>query len=250
MLFTAPNPSARVGDPLELDTHEQHHGAKVLRLRAGDRVRAVDGAGGRYRLRVTRADRRELAVELAEPVEHEPAPGEPGALLPRIEVAVAWPKDARGEAMLGRLVQHGVARVRPLLAERTGAERRASRRERLERLVREHTKQCGRAWAATVDEPVPLAALLETWSGELPAPPLVLDPRAPRPITRVLVDDTGRAALGLLVGPEGGWSAAEEQAWRACGARPARLGPHVLRIETAAELAAGIAATALRRERG
>ena len=250
MLFVAPHPDAAPGDALDLDPEEQRHGAKVLRLRAGDAVAAVDGAGRRYPLVVTTSDRRSLAVELTGPPELAPPPGDPGSTLPRIELAVAWPKDARGEAMLGRLVQHGVARVRPLLAEHTGAERRAQRRERLERLAREHLKQCGGAWLPVVDEPAPLAAVLAAWSEAGPAAaPIVLDPRAAVGFGDVLAADraAGARAVALLVGPEGGWSKAEEEAHAAAGCRRARLGPQVLRIETAAELAVGMAATLLGR---
>jgi 16S rRNA (uracil1498-N3)-methyltransferase len=164
-------------------------------------------------------------------------------------VAVAWPKDARGEDMLGRLVQHGVARIRPLLTERTGAERRAGRRTRLERLMREHLKQCGRAWLPVLDEPAPLEAVLAELVEALPAPPVHLDPRAAASLATVLAEDGGRPSVGLLVGPEGGWSPAEEALMAASGTRSARLGPHVLRIETAAEAAAAFAATLLVRAR-
>ncbi|QDU83880.1 Ribosomal RNA small subunit methyltransferase E [Planctomycetes bacterium Pla163] len=247
MLFIAPPARPQVGAHVPLDEDEFHHAVKVLRLREGARVPALDGAGGRYELAVERVERRSIELVLGALPTHEPAPGEPGAPLPRIELAVAWPKDARGEDMLGRLVQHGVARIRPLLTERTGAERRAGRRARLERLMKEHLKQCGRAWLPVLDEPASLEAVLAELADTLPAPAIHLDPRAAGSLATALAEDEGQPSAGLLVGPEGGWSPAEEALLEAAGTRSARLGPHVLRIETAAEAAAAFAATLLAR---
>lgn len=247
MLFIAPPERPEIGARVPLDEDEFHHAVKVMRLREGARVPALDGSGGRYELAVERVERRRIELILAALPAREPAPGEPGAPLPRIEVAVAWPKDARGEAMLGRLVQHGVARIRPLVTERTGAERRAARRARLERLLREHLKQCGRTWLPVLDEPAPLETVLSDLIEALPAPPVRLDPRAAVPLPVVLCEDQGRPGVGILVGPEGGWSPAEEALLDASGTRSARLGPHVLRIETAAEAAAAFAASLLAR---
>lgn len=247
MLFVSPQPDAAPGDAIPLDEEEQRHGAKVLRLRAGDAVVAVDGAGSRYRLTVTASDRRSLSVALVDPVERVPRPGDKGSALTHIELAVAWPKDARGEAMLGRLVQHGVARVRPLITMHTGEQRRGARRERTERLCREHLKQCGGAWLPRVDEPAALEEVLAAWSAEEAPAPIVLDPRAEVGLDALLAGERGADAVHLLVGPEGGWSSSEQRAQVQAGCRRARLGPQVLRIETAAELAVGMAATMLGR---
>jgi 16S rRNA (uracil1498-N3)-methyltransferase len=247
LLFLERAPDDRIRAAVALTEAERHHALRVLRLAAGDVVEARDGRGGCYRVRVTRADRRDITCELAEPARHEPPPGAPGAPLPRIELAVAWPRDARGEDMLARLVQLGVAAVRPLAMQHTGADRRADRRERLERILVENLKQCGRAWLPELAEPAPLAAVLATWSGAEPAPVFALDPRAERDLATQLVDQRGAEALRLVVGPEGGFAPPELAALDAAGALRARLGPHVLRIETAAEAACALAACLLER---
>ncbi|MEZ5978148.1 MAG: RsmE family RNA methyltransferase [Planctomycetota bacterium] len=247
MLFLDGPETPRAGATLELRGDEAHHVARVLRLRVGDRVGGVDGRGGRYELAVSRVERGRVEVTVADEAVREPAPGEPGAPLPHVEIAVGWPRGSRGEEMLARLVQLGVARIVPLVVRRTGPERRAERRDRLERIARENLKQCERAWLPTIDEPVGLAEVLERWSADLPAPPVALDPRADGSLHRVLEADRERDAIGILVGAEGGFDPDEEALWRSVGARAARLAPHVLRIETAAEAAAAVAVCLLER---
>lgn len=247
VLFLAATPSAHVGAPVELDESEVHHALRVLRLRVGDVVDARDGRGSVCRVRITRADRHTLAAELAEAPLHEPPPGAEGAPLPHIEIATAWPRDARGEDMLARLVQLGAASVVPLETEHTGEQRRATRRERLERILVENLKQCGRAWLPQLAEPRTVAAHLDQLAHAEPAPLFLLDPRATTHLGAALVDGAPPARLHLFIGPEGGWSAAERQLLDRAGARPARLGPHVVRIETASEAACALAACLLER---
>ena len=232
----------------ELHAEDEAHARRVLRLRRGDEIIGLDGRGTRWPLRLTpevgTGLGQRLGVELAGPARFEPAPGEPGAALPWIEVAVALPREKRAEAMLGRLVQLGLAALTPLAAERSQGPRASlseARRGRLERAAREACKQCGRAWLPEIGGALrpgelararsgcPLALLapgaaggLQAWAGEL-------DP----------AQGTRERPIVLVVGPEGGLTPAEEAELEAAGARPVRVGPHVLRIETAAE--AGLA---------
>lgn len=227
---------------------EVEHAQRVLRLRPGDRLIGLDGSGGAWPLVVRRAEARVFEVEVdGEPV-REPAPGEPGAALPWIEVCVPFPRGERAEAMVDRLVQLGAAGIRPLLAERATPEARGegSRRdERLRRTAREACKQAGRSWLPELHAAEGLAALLAR-----PASlDLRLDPRAASRALDVLASSppSGTAArpIRLWIGPEGGFSPAEEAALDAAGARPMRLAPHVLRIETAAEAATAVVVAAV-----
>jgi 16S rRNA (uracil1498-N3)-methyltransferase len=242
VLFLAATPPARVGAPVELSESEVHHALRVLRLSVGDEADARDGRGTLCRVRVVSADRRDLAAVLAEPPRHEPPPGQVGAPLPHIEIATAWPRDARGEDMLARLVQLGAAAVAPLETEHTGEQRRATRRDRLERILVENLKQCGRAWLPQLHEPRSLAAYLKDLDADDAAPRFLLDPRANEHLAAALAREPSPDRVHLFIGPEGGWSAAERLLLDQAHVRAARLGPHVLRIETAAEAACALAA--------
>ena len=232
----------RVGDPVELAPGESEHGARVLRLAPGDGALGLDGRGARLRLEVERADRKQLSVRLAAPVEYVPAPGEPGAELPRIELAVCWPKRARGEGMIDRLVQLGAARIAPVLAERTPPGSETVNFDRLRRIAGEALKQCAGAWLPELDGPRTLGAELDR---ETPARTFVLDPRAEAGLHELLAGDSVGRSVRFLIGPEGGFTPAELDTLLAGGARPARLTGRILRIETAAEAACGLAGNLL-----
>jgi len=236
--FLAGDPDA---EPPALLEEEQVHARRVLRLGVGDALIGLDGRGGRWPLVVRDTTGGRFEVELRGSPERDPPPGAAGAPLPWIEVAVALPREKRAEAMLERLTQLGLASLAPLLAERSQGSQRAlsdGRRRRLERVAREACKQCGRSWVPEIEAPRTLEAWLERRAGAAIA---VLDPRAGGRLA-AWAAEVGRAGarerpLALLVGPEGGFSEAELEGAQRAGARPVRLGPHVLRIETAAEAA-------------
>jgi len=218
-------------------------------MRAGDELLGLDGQGGVWPLRVLAAGR-ELELEVSGSARHEPAPGAPGALLPWIEVGLSLPRGSRAEDCVGRLVQLGVAALQPLVCERTqGADRElgTARRRRLERAVDEACKQSGRAWRAEVRAPLPAGEFATREAGALallaPGASERLADWALRSPDAARADE--RAPLLLAIGPEGGWTAAEEQRFLARGAARVALGPFVLRIETAAEAAAAVLAHAL-----
>jgi len=233
---------AHTEDEPELFPEDAAHARRVLRLREGALLTGLDGRGGRLPLRVTSTSEGSFQVAPAGPATREPAPGEPGARLPWIELAVAIPKEKRAETMLDRLIQLGLAALTPLAAERSQAHQRelsAGRRRRFERIAREACKQCGRSWLPEIHPARTPKELLEARAGASLA---LLAPRAGRPLhawARELGPEAGTREhpIVLVVGPEGGLTSDEERALHEAGAQPLCIAPHVLRIETAAEAA-------------
>jgi len=232
-----------------LRPEDEQHAVRVLRLGVGDPLLGLDGRGGRQPLRVRGLQRSRVQLEEAGPLEVVPGPGEAEAPLPWVEVAVAWPRRNRVEGMLDRLVQLGAAAIRPLAARQRGpGEAPEEASPRLQRVAREACKQSGRAWLPVLEHtltPEELARQLRPGSALA-----VLDPRAglsfdtwlrslrPAPIgvgTRV-------SPIVLVIGPEGGLAEEESEALLDRGASSTWLGPHVLRVETAAEAAMAVAA--------
>lgn len=235
----------------QLCDDEEHHASAVLRLAAGDRLIGLDGAGGAWPLAVHRRHAKGLDLEVAGEPERESRPGEPGALLPWIELAVALPRGAAAEEMLDRLTQLGAAALTPLLAERgqrAAPASDSSRRRRWLRIAREACKQSGRLWLPALNEAQESAELCRRSVGAL----VVLDPLAAGGISEWVdrqAPTRGRwtTALPLVVavGPEGGFTPSEAADLAAAGAEAVRIGPHVLRIETAAEASLAILAERL-----
>jgi 16S rRNA (uracil1498-N3)-methyltransferase len=227
----------------ELLPEEAEHALKVLRLAPGDLVTGLDGCGGRHPLRVRALSKRALTLEPAGEPEFEPAPGAEGAPLPWFELAVSWPKRNRVEDMVNRLTQLGMAAVRPLVCEHRGPEEVPEEvPARVQRVAREAVKQSGRAWLPRFQAATPATELLK----HVEVPRLaVLDPSGALSLDSWLHSlqpspagyGTESRPIVFAVGPEGGFSEAELGAWRDAGVGVVRLGPFVLRIETAAEAA-------------
>ena len=222
-----PGTSVRLGDG------EDEHARRTLRLAAGDRVELLDGRGGWVHAELS--EERGLARTTAE-VERESAPGERGARLPRIELFVAPPRGARFDGLLDGATQLGVSAIRPLVCERTGPQERAARRNRQVRILRESCKQSGRVWIPELHDAVPVIGSAASVRGPL----VLLDPRAGRTLLDVAAELDADPWIGLAVGPEGGFTLEERAALEVESVRAARLGPHILRIETAALAALGV----------
>ncbi len=214
-------PPPLLAGPLTLVDDEAHHARTVLRLTAGDRIRVADGAGCSADATITVVDKRGVQVSVDEPLSE--AAGAAGLLT----IAVAPPKGDRLGDLVRGLTELGVGAILPLLTER--GERMPSSLERLERIAGEALKQCRRAHRPVIGPATDIPALVRSGTALT-----VLDrsgrraaPGTPRPVT-------------LVIGPEGGLTAAELAALTAGGATVVRLADPILRIETAALAAAAV----------
>ena len=199
---------------------------RVLRLRPGDACVLFNGDGHDYGARLLALDKRHAQVEV---VDARPVANESPLRIVLLQGI------ARGEKMdliLQKATELGVARIAPVLTERTevklDAERAAKRMQHWRGVVLGACEQSGRARVPELLEPQPLAAYL---AGEAPGHRFLLDPLAERSIARAGV--LPGEALALLIGPEGGLSERDRLTARAAGFTGLRLGPRVLRTETA-----------------
>ena len=220
---------ACAGETQAIAPDEARHANRVLRLTPGDPVILFDGAGTLGHATLRDANGACLVRE----VWRMPTPR------PQIEVYVAPPKGARIDDMVDQLSQVAADVLTPLKTARSVVDPRRSKLDRLRRRAREVAKQCKRAHVLAVTD---VTAFEVALGGSLSAPAglaLLLAPGDARP-TRLAERVCGSDTVRLLIGPEGGWTSAEQAAAEAAGALPWSIGPHVMRIETAA-----IAATAL-----
>ncbi len=159
---------------------------------------------------------------------------------PHVTVLQAILKGDRGELAVELLTEVGADTIVPWAAERSVAvwrgERAVRSRARWNSAAEEAAKQSRRGWFPEVTEQADLADATRRVAGASLA--IVLDPDAAEPVTAVRLPTAGE--IVLVVGPEGGVSAAEADAFTKAGAVPAGLGPTVLRASTAGVVAAGI----------
>ncbi|MDR3619577.1 MAG: RsmE family RNA methyltransferase [Paludisphaera borealis] len=219
-----------------LDAEESRHLLRVCRHTVGDRVELFDGAGLSYVARVVECGKDAAWLEPEGPPTSDPAPP------CLIEIGTAVPKGDRFDWLVEKAVELGVARLTPLITDRSVVDPRGSKLDRLRKTVVEASKQSGRSRLMDIDAPTNLRAFLERSDGlRLLADPAGVSPEGWPAIVR-------GAVVRLAVGPEGGFTEAERALAVSLGWRPIRLGPNILRIETA--VLAGAAAILARCEPG
>jgi len=201
---------------------EAHHLRDVLRLRVGAEVEAFDGQGRYARGRIAAVDRDAVTLELGEPRD---STAEPRL---RVTLAVALLKGDKLVDVVRPATELGVARFRPFVSTNCEArELSAVKLGRLRRVAQEAARQSGRSVVPEVEEPVPFARLAA--EGAV----VVGDPAAESGLADELEGLLAGPAVTVVTGPEGGLTEAEVETLRAAGARAVRLGPRVLRADTA-----------------
>jgi 16S rRNA (uracil1498-N3)-methyltransferase len=232
-----------------LSESDAHHATKVLRLREGDAVTVLDGAGGIIEGTIRSAGKREVVVG----VRHRTQAPEPAF---RLHLIQAIPKAKLMESIIQKATELGVARVVPLLADRVvthldgeGAEAKAAK---WQQVAIEAIKQCGQPWLPKVEPPMtPTDWLKRNENAELClVGALRPGSRHPKAFFEEFARRHGRRPkdVAIWIGPEGDFTPAELDAAEAAGARPITLGPLVLRVETASIYCLSVANYEMRAE--
>ena len=202
------------------------HAARALRLAVDDTIILFNGRGGEFVARIERINKDEVAVSVTEfaAVERESHL--------RVMLAQGISSGERMDYTLQKAVELGVAAIQPIAARRSVVKLTGERADRRvahwQGVVASACEQCGRNRVPVVAPPLPLAP----WLGQLPGGRLLF--LSPLAEARLADLQQPEGQDWLVAGPEGGFEADEIAALHAAGAIPVRLGPRVLRTETAA----------------
>ena len=212
---------------VRLDAAQAHYLFTVMRLEPGARVLLFNGREGEWSAEVAERGRRGGLLVAR-------APGKPQRRPPDLWLMFAPIKKARTDFIVEKATELGVARIQPVFTRLTQAER--LRPDRLRAHAVEAAEQCGETFVPEVAAPARLDALLDGWD---PARRLMFcDERRSAPAAREALAAAPGGAWAVLVGPEGGFSAAEAERLRGLDfVQPVTLGPRVLRADTAAAAA-------------
>ncbi|SDT67589.1 16S rRNA (uracil(1498)-N(3))-methyltransferase [Actinoplanes derwentensis] len=227
--------SLPTGLSFTLDGPEGHHAATVQRLRAGEALILADGRGGTARAEVANVGRGSIDVAVLS-ITRDPAPD------PRLVVVQGIAKGDRGELAVQAMTEVGVDEIVPWAASRSVTQWRGDRgfkaRDKWTATAREAAKQARRSWLPVVggDPDSSTKQVAARLAGVTAA--FVLHEEATERLTAATLPPRGEIAL--VVGPEGGISDPELDAFREAGAIPVKLGDAVLRTSTA-----GVAALAV-----
>ncbi|HXZ59122.1 MAG TPA: 16S rRNA (uracil(1498)-N(3))-methyltransferase [Steroidobacteraceae bacterium] len=220
------------GTRVKLEGNAASHITRVLRLRVGAALILFDGSGGEYEGSIDKAHGGEVIVAVGTRTDTERESPLP------VTLAQGVSRGERMDLVVQKATELGVARLVPVLTERSIVRLSAQQSDRKvnhwRAIVIAACEQCGRNRPPSVAPPVALAEFLRdngsaaAGSGDLR---LLLSPAG-----AVSLRDLKRPAGGVtvLIGPEGGLTDAEEQTAVASGFTAVRLGPRVLRTETAA----------------
>lgn len=208
------------GARIELDAAQANYLGNVMRLKEGSKLLIFDGMSGEWLAEVAEAGKKRMALSVVEPTRPQEA-------VPDLWLAFAPVKKGRVDWLVEKAVELGVARLLPVVTQRTIVEK--LNLDRMRAHIIEAAEQCGRTALADIDEPVRLDAFLRA-----------RDPKR----TLYFADETGGVPVNsafqpgpslILTGPEGGFTPDEAAAIRAApNSKAISLGPRILRAETAA----------------
>ena len=228
-----------VGSEIVPEPEATRHLIQVLRLRVGSDLALFNGDGHDYSAELIEADKKSCRVSIQQQGEKEP----PQPL--DIELAIGISKGERMDFALQKAVELGVSHFSLLTTERTvvrlSAERLQKRLDHWRKIIIGACEQSGRRYIPKISSHGQLQPWLESIPDNLFG--LVLDHQSGISLCD-LKPPQNRQKISLLIGPEGGLSTTEVDAAATAGYQRTRLGPRVLRTETA-PLAATAAIQAL-----
>lgn len=222
--------------PLALGSHQlaeaqAHYITRVLRLGVGATVQLFDGSGQEFLGELTEVGKKQVLLEL-----REQFPGQAESPL-HIQLGQGLSRGERMDWAMQKATELGAQVITPIISSRCEVrlkdERADKRLNHWRQIAISACEQCGRSSIPLIHSPVVLQDWLRVCTAELK---LVLHPEA-LPLTA----HARPQSLALLIGPEGGLSEEEVEQAQEAGFQAARLGPRVLRTETAPVAALAIA---------
>ncbi len=217
-------------DVVAIVASEAHHLLHVLRKSRGDRIEIFDGSGRSAEAEVIDLGRRNVEVRIVSQSITQDVEAKS-----QVWLAVAPPKGERLKNMIEKLTEVGVDRILLLDTERTVVHPGETKVDKLEQVAIAACKQCRRNTLPEIVTPLSMDDALAMF----PAGAMIWV--ADQNGRHALQDDSGATMQYecCLVGPEGGFTPTELHQLDTAGAKSVSLGSYVLRVETAAVLAAG-----------
>ena len=222
--------------PLSLGEHQlpetqAHYIGRVLRHAPGDAVQLFDGSGQEYLGELVEVGKKSVRVEL-----REAFAGLAESPL-NIHLGQGLSRGERMDWAIQKATELGANAISPIVSERCEVrlkdERADKRMAHWRQVAISACEQCGRSVLPVIHPPIALAEWLQQVEAQLK---LVL-----HPVAEALASHARPQSLAFLIGPEGGLSDAEVAQAKGAGFHAARLGPRVLRTETAPVVALSVA---------
>ncbi len=215
-----------VDQEVELHNDASNHLANVLRLKPGHPVVLFNGDNNEYSAQLIDVSKRhvnalveaKLAISSESPLS--------------IHLGQGVSRGDKMEFVIQKAVELGVTEITPILSERCGVklnqQRWQKKHQQWLKIASGACEQCGRNALPVINQPTPLTDWISQSTQQLR---ITLHPKAESSFKHIKVPAHG---VKLLIGPEGGLTESEVYATEQSGFQPVKLGPRVLRTETAA----------------
>jgi 16S rRNA (uracil1498-N3)-methyltransferase len=211
------------GQAVEPDAPQTHYLLNVLRLGKGAEILLFNGRDGEWRAVLAQAGRKKVQLTPVERTRPQPPPLD-------LLFCFAPLKQGRLDYLVQKAVEMGAGVLQPVITQHTQVTRLGV--ERLQANAVEAAEQCGILAFPALREPMKLERLLAGWDADRRL--IFCDEDAGTNNPLPALQAIGKRRLGLLVGPEGGFSDAERKELRALPFVTAiPLGPRILRADTA-----------------
>ncbi|MCF6438028.1 16S rRNA (uracil(1498)-N(3))-methyltransferase [Pseudoalteromonas luteoviolacea] len=215
-----------INQPTTLDEDAAGHIARVLRMKEGEHVSLFNGQGGEYLAKITAISKKTVEVtpfEFVDKCVESPL---------KVHLGQGISRGDKMDFTIQKSVELGVSEITPLFTTRCGVklsgERLAKKHQQWQKIAISAAEQSGRNFVPIVHPPITLEQWLSQQSKELK---LTLHPRADHSIKTLPAPEQG---VRFLVGPEGGFTDEEMTNTTEQGFIDIKIGPRVLRTETAA----------------
>ena len=210
---------------ISLEEEPAHHLRHVLRMRTGNQIILFDNSGDEYQAHLDQVTKQGVTALSGKKLRHETE----SQLM--IHLIIGISRGERMDLVLQKATELGVTHITPCLTQRCVVKldnkKRANRMTHWRRIIISACEQSGRCRLPLLDEPVELSTAIAQQNSDLA---LVLDPGGKQPISEI---PPPKSSVSILIGPEGGLSDGERDQALQQGFLGLRLGPRILRTETA-----------------
>ncbi|HED16173.1 MAG TPA: 16S rRNA (uracil(1498)-N(3))-methyltransferase [Gammaproteobacteria bacterium] len=211
---------------LHLEQGSARHIVRVLRMHKGDQITLFNGMGGEYIAKVTQLDKSSVILKIGDFCDQSVE----SSL--NIELVQAISRGERMDITIQKAVELGVNKIQPLFTSRCNVklsgDRLIKKLTHWQKIAVSACEQCGRNRVPEVCHPLDIIQWTERSDGSSNG--VLLNPVSGKSCRDMPAMDN----ISLLVGPEGGLTDTEISAAATCGFTSVRLGPRILRTETAA----------------
>ncbi|MHB8134817.1 MAG: 16S rRNA (uracil(1498)-N(3))-methyltransferase [Anaerolineaceae bacterium] len=216
---------------VQFPADRSHQIVRVLRLQTGDHVCVLDNTGKSYLVELVELDVKSCLGEIIEVLTNDTEPKT------NVHLIVALTQREKFEFILQKCTEIGVNRFTPVFTERSllqGMSEVEKKAERWGRIVMEASEQCQRPRIPHIDEAIPFNQSLLTDADQK----LIAFENNHKFNIHSALSGSKDEKIAVLIGPEGGFSQQEVELAIAYGWKSVSLGPRILRMETAAMVAA------------